>query len=238
MGNCCHPFDAYVQDCCSSFRLARAGLLYALDRYPTLDVDHYLRKLDALAERVHAQGACSTEDRVAALRSVLAEEEGFRGQSTDFCDPQSSYLNRVLERKRGLPITLSAIWLDVAKLLNWPLYGVGMPGRFILGCQHENGEHRYYDPFTGGCPLKRDDCAQLLAQCFQSSVPLSDAHLAPVDSQAVLFRMLGNLRALYCARQQWPCVEQVLHRMLALNPGDCELADEVCRVRSRIGEQN
>jgi regulator of sirC expression with transglutaminase-like and TPR domain len=233
-----HPFDEYIQQSAGGLRVVHAALLFALDRHSDLCIPTYLKRLDDLASRVDALRATTPREQTAALRQVLVEQEGLTGQTADFCDPCSSYINRVLDRRHGLPIALSAIWLDVANRLGWQFHGVGMPGHFLVSWSGPGQERCFVDPFGAGAVLDRAGCAALLARCFGQEMVLEDSHLAPVSERAMLSRMLGNLRSLYCAAQQWRCAERVLQRLLALHPGNAELVDEIGRVRRLACEQN
>jgi len=238
MNRLVHPFDEYVRQNDSEIRVVHAALLFALDRFPELCVPTYLRRVDSLAQRVDSSRAIKACERVAALRKVLVDEEGLVGRSADYCDPCGSYVNCVLDHRHGLPISLSVLWLDVARQLGWPFYGVGMPGHFLLGCDLGPSEPCYIDPFGGGAVLDRAGCARLLARCFGRELALADSHLVPVGERAILSRMLGNLRAVYCASQQWRHLEGVLQRLRALHPDNAELCEEVGRVRRLVCEQN
>lgn len=248
MGLSCHPFDLYVQNERSSLRVVHAALLFALDRHPGLCVSSYIDRLDALAARVASNKPRTVDERIAAMRRVLVEQEGLRGRAADFCDPNSSYLNRVLDVRHGLPIALSAIWLDVARTLNWPFHGVGMPGHFLIACCADDrrstgdaandSQRRFVDPFGAGAVLDRAGCSRLLARCFGKHLDLAEGHLAPVSDQAILTRMLCNLRSLYCASQHWRDAERVLQRLLALRPDNAELREEIREVRRLGCEQN
>ncbi|HRX86132.1 MAG TPA: transglutaminase-like domain-containing protein [Phycisphaerae bacterium] len=233
-----HPFDAYVQAQSDNLRVAHAALLFALDRFPDIAVDEYLKRLDHLADRVATHNPTTPEDRVSALQEVLVRRHGLTGCTSDFCDPCGSYLNRVLDRGHGLPIALCAVWLDVAATLGWELHGVGMPGHFLIACPSSGPERIFIDPFGGGKTLDRSGCAELLCRCFGQTVELAESHLAPVSDRSLLSRMLCNLRSLYCASQHWRCAERVLQRLLALHPCNGELVEEISRMRRLACEQN
>lgn len=238
MSRCTHPFDDYVRNCGENLRVAHANLLLALDHDANVRVEDYLRRLDDLARRVDALGAVTPCERIAALRHVLVEQERLLGRPEDFCDPRASYLNQVLDRRHGLPITLSAVWLDVAGTLGWPFRGVGMPGHFLVAQHAGESDWLYLDPFDGGEVLDEAACARILAKCCGPAVALAPDHLAPVCARAILTRMLGNLKSLYCAAQRWTCAEKVLQRLLALHPEDATICEDIRRVRRMACEQN
>jgi regulator of sirC expression with transglutaminase-like and TPR domain len=120
-----HPFDAYVNRPETELRVARAALLFALDHDPRIPIEGCLRRLDQLAGRVEAFDADTPAEQVAALRTALVDEAGFRGRASDFCDPEASYLHAVLARRHGLPIALAVIWWT------WPIRSDGTSSGWV-----------------------------------------------------------------------------------------------------------
>src|SRR4051812_44587131 len=114
--------------------LAEAALLMACEEYPQLEISPYLDQLDEIAARVkpHVAENASPLDIVETINEVLFKDFGFRGNDSDYYDPRNSFFNDVLDRRIGIPITLSAVYLEVARRLNFPMFGVGMPGHFIV----------------------------------------------------------------------------------------------------------
>ncbi len=234
-----HPFDAYLGDRedDADIRVAEAALLFARDRYPKLDPAPYLRRLDALAERVGRLGARSAEDRAGALRQVLVEEEGFEGDKLRYYDPANSYLNMVLDRKRGIPISLCAVWLDVARHVGWPFGGVGLPGHFVVGLSDGSAD-LWVDPFGGGKALGRAACEKLAARAIGSRRRLPDEAFDTVPNRLMLTRMLNNLRLLYLERGHWHHAGCVLERMLAIHPDSEDLRHDLRTARVRLAALN
>ena len=147
----------------ASIDLARAALLIAAEEYPSLDIDQYLTRLDTLAAEVRRHLADASEHAVdtpmsehvciemlRALNVVLFEQERFRGSRTDYYNPQNSFLNRVLERRLGIPLSLSLVYIEVGKRLGLALAGVGMPFHFIVCCKMPEGTSLYIDPYEKG----------------------------------------------------------------------------------------
>ncbi|MCI0341862.1 MAG: transglutaminase-like domain-containing protein [Planctomycetales bacterium] len=229
-----HPFDTYLldRDEDSDIRVAEAALLFARDRYPGLEPAPYLRRLDALAERVGRLGASSPEDRAAALRQVLVEEEGFEGNRRRYYDPANSYLNAVLDRKLGIPISLSAVWLDVAHQIGWPFAGVGLPGHFVIGVSDGSAD-LWVDPFGGGRALGRAACEKLVARAIGRSRKLPDEAFETVPNRLVLTRMLNNLRLLYLERGHWHDAACAIEGLLAIHPDSDELRQDLRTARVR-----
>jgi regulator of sirC expression with transglutaminase-like and TPR domain len=170
--------------------LDRAALLIACHAYPDLDVDVAIDGLDALAR------GCR-EPTLDGLRRHLFGELGFVGNRTNYYDPRNSYLNDVLERRQGIPITLAVVCLAVGRRLGVPLAGVGMPGLFLLRDQVDQGV--FVDPFAGGRLLDRDGCRRAFHAAHGPDAPFDEAFLDPVGPRAILARMLANLRAVYAA---------------------------------------
>jgi regulator of sirC expression with transglutaminase-like and TPR domain len=160
-------------------RLDEASLLIAAHDHE-LDQDAQLDALTALA--------ADAPDDPEALARYLFVERGFAGNDVDYQDPRNSYLDRVLERRLGLPITLSVLLLEVGRRRGVTLHGVGMPGHFLAG----TGTGLFIDPFHRGAVLDADGCRALF-EALRPGVPWHPAYLAPVGPRAILIRMLANL---------------------------------------------
>jgi len=226
-----HPFDAYVQTGDKPIRLARAALLFALDRHPALDVDRYLARLDEYSRRIGSLNPSTTLERIAAIRTVLVEQERLRGDADRNRDPANSYLNQVIDRRLGLPITLSVIWLDVAHRLGWPIRGINFPGHFLIGVAADGAETIIVDPFGGGRLLSAEDCRALLASALGVTAVVGGEHFRPAGTRDILTRMLNNLRIGYLKDQQYAAALAVLLRMKAIRPDETWLDDEIHGVR-------
>ena len=198
--------------------LARAALLLALGEYPDLDVDAYLGRLSALAD-----GATPTRptadplERLHRLREYVFEEQGFAGNSADYYDARNSYLNEVLDRRLGIPVTLSLVLIEVGRRLGLTLEGIGLPGHFITGARM-GGEHVLLDPFNGGTILTGEACGELVARAVGRRVELSVDQFVPVTKRQFLARMLANLKGIYWRREEWKKAVGVIDRILAMAP--------------------
>jgi regulator of sirC expression with transglutaminase-like and TPR domain len=212
----------------SDLDLARAALYLAAEEYPDLDVDAYVARLDAMA-RDTAELPLDTAPplgRLLALNRYLFAEHGFIGNAYSYYDPRNSFLNEVLDRHTGIPITLSVVYLEVGWRLELPVAGVGMPGHFLVGYYAEP-QPRYVDVFNQGVLLARDDCAARLRDSFGSGFVFRDEHLAPVSRRQILTRMLTNLKQVYSQREDWDRALAAVERILLLNP------DQPAEVRDR-----
>lgn len=185
--------------------LSRAALCFARDiAYPGLDIGRYLRQLNDLAES--ARTVISATDPIAIqaelLASFLFQQAGLRGNQEEYSDWRNSFLNEVLDRHLGIPITLSAIYLEVARQLNIPADGVSLPGHFIVSVW--DGEQTYYfDPFHGGGRLSVNDCALLVQHTTGYHGPFQVAWLSATKTHDILIRMLNNLRIHTLQQEMW-----------------------------------
>jgi regulator of sirC expression with transglutaminase-like and TPR domain len=217
-----HPFDEIVQMPERDIRLASAALLFATDAYPHLEIGRYLSRLDCLAHRVESRAGRTPFGRLAALRQVICVEEEYRGNKDSYYDPRNSYLNEVLDRHLGIPITLSALWLDVAWRLGWPLAGVNFPGHFLLRYEACSGPI-YIDAFEQGAILSECDLRKRLSAQLCQSGRIPPEFLATAGTKAVLMRMLNNLLGIYLQQCNWQAAEPILARQVALCPEDADL---------------
>jgi regulator of sirC expression with transglutaminase-like and TPR domain len=198
--------------------LARAALTIGRWEYPALDVNAYLERLDGLARGV--DGSRRSTDplgRLHRLREYLFVEQGFTGNREDYYDPRNSFLNDVLDRRQGIPITLSLVLIEVGKRLGLAVEGIGLPGHFIAGARLDDSQI-FLDPFNGGALLTPESCEQLVGRVLGRRVTLTQEHYAPVSGRQLLARMLANLKAIYWQRQAWDKVVGAIDRLLVLDP--------------------
>ncbi len=199
--------------------LARAALVMGKFAYPELDVAGYLSRFDRLADA--ANHALQAADLPAlTLAEFLFDELGFSGNAGDYADPRNSFLNEVLERRLGIPISLSVLYLEIAKRVDIRAEGVGLPGHFIVRVTKKNGEVIYLDPFHGGQLLSEDDCRRRVAAVTGGALPFHESFLTPVQSRYILTRMLNNLKNFYSATNDFARSAKVIERLLVLNPDD------------------
>lgn len=175
--------------------LEKGAFLIARYAYPGLDVNAYVRKLDAIAEEVldRMGTRVSGEETVKTLGRYLFTEQGFRGNTKNYYEPDNSYLNRVVDRRTGIPISLSVFYLLIGKRLNLPVHGIGMPGHFLV--KYEAERYRMFvDCFNAGALLTEKDCQRFL---MQAGYGFEEKYLQHSSSRAILARMLKNLIAVY-----------------------------------------
>ena len=198
--------------------LARAALAIARWEYPALDVDAYLERLDALARGVDGERrSADPVGRLHRLREYLFVEQGFAGNREDFYDPRNSFLNDVLDRRQGIPITLSLVLVEVGKRLGLAVEGIGLPGHFIAGARLGDSQI-LLDPFNAGALLTPEACEKLVARTLGRQVALKPENFAAVNRRQFLARMLANLKGIYWRREAWDRVVGVIDRLLVLDP--------------------
>jgi regulator of sirC expression with transglutaminase-like and TPR domain len=176
-----------------SVDLERGAFLLALYRFPTLDVEAYRERLDALADAARpAVEAADGGEQALALAQVLGEEHGFDGNRENYYDPNNSYLNRVLDRRTGIPISLSVVYLLVAGRLDLPMCGVNMPAHFLV--RYADGrQDLLLDPFNGGQVVSRETCVRVL---LRAGIRPAPAYFDCAPAKAILLRMVRNLRTI------------------------------------------
>ena len=211
-------------------------LAIAEEEYPHLDVEEVLVRLDRLGERVRvrAPAPARAATQLAALRHVLAEEEGFRGDEEDYSDPRNSFLNEVLERKVGIPITLSVVWMEVARRAGLRLEGVGFPGHFLVKYVSAGGTELFVDAFNAGELLSADECVARY-RARTGGRDLDRRYLDAVAPRQILARTLHNLRRIYLERRDDVRAWWVLDRILMLTPGQLEALRDRGLVAARLG---
>jgi regulator of sirC expression with transglutaminase-like and TPR domain len=199
-----HPAEArrqfieFAEGDITSENLARGALLIALEDYPRLDIGRYLDELDALAGRVERR--CTRGEppifRLGHLHAELFDTDGYTGDTQSYYDPRNAYLNEVIDRKMGIPITLSIVFLHVAAKLGLSAHGVGLPGHYLVKVQFELNEV-YVDPFHSGQTLTIPEIGALLQQLNGGSTPLASEHLRAWSGRETLHRVLANLVSMW-----------------------------------------
>lgn len=196
---------------------AQAALWIAAEEYPELDHASYLGYLDQVAETV--QDELGAQDDPELVRQLMTEEvfvrQGFAGNATEYYDPRNSYLNEVIDRRRGIPISLAVIYLAVGRRLGQPVKGINAPGHFLV----RHGD-LVVDPFAAGRPVQRDTLIEQLRQMgmTEPQAQLERLLAAPPDTRTILVRMLGNLKANYLQRKDFVRTLAVVDRLVHLDP--------------------
>jgi regulator of sirC expression with transglutaminase-like and TPR domain len=206
----------------SAIDLPRAALLIAGEEYPDLDPASYLARLDHLGqtvrERLHNQA--EPERQIAVLNALLFGEEGFRGNGAHYYDPRNSYLNEVLDRRLGIPITLSLVYIEVGRRAGLRLEGIGLPSHFIVG-----GAGLLIDPFNCGRLLSRADCQELLRQAYGASAELEPKHLLTTPPRHFLARLIANLKLAYQRQGDFSRAVRASEQLSVVLPTSAELRE-------------
>lgn len=212
-------FTALVELGQGEFRLAEAALYLAQEEYPEMSVRAYLDRIDAMAETVKAELGLEL-DPVRIVQEInihLFETLGFQGNREGYYDPRNSFLNDVIDRRLGIPITLSVIYIEVGRLVGLPIAGVGMPGHFIVQYTAQP-EPFWIDPFERGTMMTRDACVERLQNLYGEQLPWRDAYLDPISDHDILRRMLNNLKHNYARQNDFHRVLSAVERILLLSP--------------------
>lgn len=207
--------------------LARACLRIAEDAYPGLDVDGYIGEIDRLAKRLRARIALSAapEERVVALNEFLYDDLGFSGNTENYYDPRNSYLNEVIDRRSGIPISLSILYMEIGRRIDLDLQGVSFPGHFLVRLRVRGGT-LVLDPFSGGAPQSEDELRERLKRVIPrgatGGIPVSDLpldqFLEPAGNRQIIARVLRNLKGVYRETDKPERLLEVLNRMVIVAP--------------------
>jgi regulator of sirC expression with transglutaminase-like and TPR domain len=215
--------------------LTAGALAVARIEYPALVAAHHVKQLDELAAR---SGAAGIDDRLRALhrlREFLFDEEGFQGNADDYYDPANSCLNRVIERRLGIPITLSVLLIEVARRVGLFVQGIGLPGHFVVSAS-VGDECVLLDPFDGGAILTQETAADVVARALGRRVKLSADHFAPSTKRQILARMLLNLKAAYVRREEWTKGLLAVEHLLVLDGGSSAHMRDRGSLRVKLGQ--
>jgi regulator of sirC expression with transglutaminase-like and TPR domain len=228
MGVALEPFAQLITRDDARIDLARACLMIAQDAYPALDVDRYMGDIERMAIRLRARlpQTGGAEERVVALNQFLYEDQGYWGNTDDYYDPRNSYLNEVIDRKTGIPITLSILYMELGRRVGLPLEGVSFPGHFLVRLKLRGGM-LVLDPFSGGAPQSEAELRSRIKRVIPDGVaddlpaaelPL-DQFLEPASNRQILSRVLRNLKGIYQRESDKPeRLLDVLNRMLLVTP--------------------
>jgi regulator of sirC expression with transglutaminase-like and TPR domain len=233
-------FAQFIADEKDRYSLAEACLMIAEDVYEDLDISACMAEIERMAARLRGRlpPQADAEAKISALNEFLFEELGFAGDADDYYDPRNSYLNEVIERRRGIPISLSVLYMEVGRKIGLPLEGVSFPGHFLVRLVLR-GTTLILDPFSGGESLSEQELRTLLKRVIAGSgrpglrsagdvaaeLPL-DQFLEAADHRQVLSRVLRNLKNIYRQKDELQKLLQVINRLLVVTPdAHAELRD-------------
>ena len=202
---------------------AKVNLLYAallVGKLDNADIDpaHYEKVVEEMAGEIRAKFPKDADaaKRLSALGKYMFEENGYHGRRGDYYNRANSYLNEVIDDREGIPITLSVLYMELARRLDLKVAGIGLPGHFVVGQTHEGKEPQLIDVFENGKLISRKDAGTIVRNF--AGVPLRDEHLAPVDNRAIIVRMLRNLIGISNENQPPEVVLRYLNTLLLLQP--------------------
>lgn len=203
--------------------LAAAALLVAAEEYPDLDVRAYLARLDEMGcgLRQRLDDEPRPERSIMALNRYMFQELGFRGNTESYYDARNSYLNEVIDRRTGIPITLSTVYMEVARRAGLEVEGVALPGHFVVRVETP-ARPILVDPFHAGTLLSEKDCQDRLDRIFDGKVKLEPKMLRPCRRKDMLERLLRNLKAIHIRDQDQDRALRVVDLIVRLQPGSAE----------------
>jgi regulator of sirC expression with transglutaminase-like and TPR domain len=220
--------------------LSRIALEIGRDAYPEIDIEAYVGRIDRLADRARTRfkPGSTVREILGQINWVLFIEEEFRGNSEDYYDPRNSYLNEVLDRGLGIPITLSLVYGTMAERLGLTVAGVNLPLHFMLRVD-DGDKICFVDPFYGGAVYDRDGCEQKVSEIAERAITLSDEAILPCSNQVLISRMLRNLKVIYERTGDIAALLPIQRRLTALNrhsPGELRDLGVLCVQADRLGE--
>lgn len=207
--------------------LVEAAMLIAAEEYPSLDVEHHVGRVRTICGESarRARDQQNPFARFDRIRSLLFEELEFRGNVEDFSDPRNSYLNEVLDRRLGIPLTLSILLMECADAAGFEVRGVGLPGHFVTRLAYA-GRTFFIDPYNGGRVITEDDCRELVVKSTGRPSLFRRELLEGTDSRSMLFRLLLNLKHVFVKRKDYVRALRAVERLLLIRPADkTELRD-------------
>jgi regulator of sirC expression with transglutaminase-like and TPR domain len=219
--------------------LVQIMLELAADTYPDLDRVGCLLEIDRLSvgcsDQLAMQPTLTIRQRLECISRVLYEVEGFDGDRQNYYDPANSYLNRVLARRRGIPITLGIVYMAVASRAGVRTFGVNTPGHFVVGC-HDESQEWYVDPFTRGDVLSRRGCRKRIERIMGCKEAVCDNDFLPAAPLDIIARVLRNLKSAYARENCWCEMLRVQQRLAALLPQVPEERRDLGLIYLRVGD--
>jgi len=216
--------------------LAKAALMIARLEYPELNIEEYLLKIQTMAREINNRlpVTANAAEILKQLNHVLFIEKGYEGNSDAYYDPRNSFLNDVIERKLGIPISLSILYIELGHALGLPLSGVSFPGHFLVKLEISDGAI-VLDPYFGGISLNEDDIEERLREYYGAKLNKSHTHgiLASSSNKEIILRVMRNLRNLYMQEENWQKALPLADIMVEM---DADLPDAL-KARAAIYDQ-
>ena len=205
------------------FDLARAALIVAAESDGGIDVDEQMRTLDAWGAELSARldPQWNNLQKLARLRNYVFDDLGFAGDHRDYYSPSNSLLHEVMKRRRGVPLTLAIVFMELGWRVGIPFEGVGFPGHFLVRLTGEPGD-LLLDPFTHGTSIHEDDCRRMLLDASGGRLEFSDRYVASVSKRAMIVRLLHNLKGAYLRAGDDAGALGAVERLLLIRPRDLD----------------
>lgn len=218
--------------------LVRAALTIARTEYADLNIESYVACVDEFARMVESRisEVGDAAETISVLNRVLFEEAGLRGNREDYYNPRNSFLNDVLDRGLGIPITLALIYMEVGRRLGFPLFGVGMPGHFLLKHYDIDGHETIIDCFSGGNILSAQDCQRRLDEIYSGQMTLRPEFFFAVSRRQILTRILNNLKTIYLSGRNFRKVLPLVDLILVVYPKSPEDVKQRALMRYSLGQ--
>jgi regulator of sirC expression with transglutaminase-like and TPR domain len=218
--------------------LVRGALTIARTEYPELNIESYVQRVDELACQAEARVTeiGDASETISAINYVLFQQAGLQGNRDDYYDPRNSFLNDVLDRCLGIPITLALIYMEVGRRLGFPLFGVGMPGHFLLKNYDIDGSETLIDCFNGGDILSAQDCQRRLDEIYSGQMTLRPEFLFAVSRRQMLTRILNNLKTVYVTARNFKKVLPLVDLVLVIYPRSPEDVKQRALLRYSLGQ--
>ena len=210
----------------AEINLCEAALLIAAEEYRNLDIASYLQQLDQLAATLkrRLRPDIGPADTIIALNRFLFDEHGFSGDAADYYDPRNSFLNEVLDRKRGIPITLAVVYIEIGRRIGLPVQGISFPAHFLVKCPLREGTV-VLDPYAKGISLSFDDLKQRIKSLRNGVEPSRSVvagALATASNKDIVVRMLRNLKGIYSHHKEWLKALSAVDRIIIAMPNSAE----------------
>lgn len=213
-------FENFLKQPDNRINLAEGALMVAQMEYPELNIQSYMQQIHQIADEIRDSlpENANAGETLTQLNNVLFQQKGFEGNSEHYYDPKNSFLNDVLERKLGIPISLSILYIELGKELGLPLSGVSFPGHFLVKLEIEDGAI-VLDPYFGGISLSEDDLEDRLQDFYGDKLKKSHFYglLATSTNKDIITRILRNLRNLYMDEEQFEKALNMANHMVNLD---------------------
>jgi regulator of sirC expression with transglutaminase-like and TPR domain len=206
-----------------SLELARAALLVAAESDPDADIDGSMRQIENWADELRGrlQPGWNNLQKLARLRAYVFEELGFRGDREDYYSPRNSLLHEVITRRRGIPLTLAIVMLELGWRLGIPFEGVGFPGHFLVRLTGEPGD-LLLDPYSRGMSVHEEDCRRMLLESTGGRLEYDPGLLVSVGKRQMIVRLLNNLKSAYLRAGDDRLALAAVDRLLLIHPADTD----------------